>query len=408
MANYQYLTATGVIVTDTSDILAAIQAEYRAAFGADLVVTADTPQGVLITAEALARTEVINNNAALANQINPNIAGGVFLDAIMALTGVQRTAATPTVVTNVTLTGVAGTIIAEGAQAKTSAGDIFGTVSQVTLDVSGNGQVDFQSTEEGAIPCAAHELNIIVTAVLGWETVDNSPDSAPASATTLGAITQSDQSARAYRNNTLAFQGVALAEAITSALYNVPGVQSLFFQENVSNSTQTINGISMISHSVYACVNGGTNTDVAAALLENKSSGAAWNGGTTVNVIEPASGQTYAVKFDRPTPVGILVKVTSPNGNEADIIQAVLDYMNGLVSITNQNGTQQTLPGFVVGADVSPFEISSAIVAENPGIYIEKLELGLYPSGPYSTDAIVIGVNEIGYTQQSYVSVVVP
>ena len=67
---------------------------------------------------------------------------------------------------------------------------------------------------------------------------------------------------------------------------------SLTFQENVSASTQTINGISMVGHSIYACVAGGTDTDVAAALLENKSSGCAWNGGTTVNVVEPASGQS--------------------------------------------------------------------------------------------------------------------
>ncbi|MHC5543543.1 baseplate J/gp47 family protein, partial [Singulisphaera rosea] len=102
-APYQYLDATGVIVPDTSSLLADVQSEYQAVFGADLIVTPDTPQGVLITAETLARTEVVNNNAALANQINPNIAGGVFLDAILALTGMQRTPASPTVVTNVTL-----------------------------------------------------------------------------------------------------------------------------------------------------------------------------------------------------------------------------------------------------------------------------------------------------------------
>ncbi|OWK47548.1 hypothetical protein [Fimbriiglobus ruber] len=53
---------------------------------------------------------------------------------------------------------------------------------------------------------------------------------------------------------------------------------SLTFQENVSASTQTINGISMVGHSIYACIEGGTDTAVAAALLENKSSGCAWNG----------------------------------------------------------------------------------------------------------------------------------
>lgn len=394
---YQYADATGVIIPDTSGILTTVQDEYKAVFGADLVVTPDTPQGVLITAEALARTEVVNNNAAVANQINPNIAGGVFLDAIMALTGMQRTPASPTVVTNVTLTGVAGTVIPGGSLAATSAGDQFQSVGTVTLGAGGTATVDFQSVAAGPIPCADSALNTIVSSVLGWETVTNNPSSSPASVTTLGTSTQSDQAARALRQNTLAFQAVSLAEAITSALYATEGVTSLTFQENVSATTQTINGISMVGHSIYACVDGGADTDVAAALLENKSSGCAWNGGTTVDIVEPASGQTYQVKFDRPNVIGILIKVTTPNGNASNITQAVLDYAGGLI-----NG----LAGFIVGADASPFEIAGAIMSEYPGYFITKVELSLTSPVSYSTDVIPIAVNEIAYTQLSYITVV--
>lgn len=392
MADYQYIDATGIIIADTSIILTGVQDEYKAAFGADLVVTPDTPQGVLIAAETLARTQVVNNNAALANQINPNVAGGVFLDAIMALTGVQRTPATQSVVADVALTGVAGTVIPSGTQARTAAGDVFSSASNVTLDSGGNATVNFISVEYGPIPCAADELAFIVTNILGWETVDN-----PTGAT-LGTTTQSDQAARALRQNTLAFQAVALAEAITSALYNTAGVTSLTFQENVADTTQTINGISMISHSIYACVEGGTDEDVAAALLENKSSGCGWNGSTVVAVVEPSSGQAYDVKFDRPAEIGILVRVTTTNGLSGDIKQAVLDYADGLVD---------GFVGFVVGADVSPFEISGAITRQFPSYYISKVEISLVSPVAYSTDAITIGVNEIAKTQESYITVVI-
>lgn len=393
MADYQYVNATGTIIPDTAAILSEVQTEYKTVFGTDLVVTPDTAQGVLITAEALSRDEVVNNNAALANQINPNIAGGVFLDAIMALTGMQRTPATQTVVSNVDLTGVAGTVIPQGTQAKTAAGDLFATVSLVTLDISGEATVNFASVEYGAIPCAISALDTIVTNVLGWETVTN------ATAGVLGTSTQSDQAARALRVNTLAFQGVALPVAITSALYAVEGVTSLFFQENIDASTQTINDISMIGHSIYVCVNGGADEDVAAALLENKSSGAAWNGDTTVSVVEPASGQTYAVKFDRPEVVGVLIRVTTSNGNATNIANAILDYAAGLLP---------GLDGFVVGADVSPFEISGAIMSVYPGYFISKVEVSIVSPIVYSTDTLEIAVNEIAYTQNSYITVVVP
>ena len=129
---YDYINSTGVIVPDTVDILAEVQSEYQNALGSDLVVTPDTPQGVLINAEALSRAAVAANNANLANQINPNLSGGNFLDALMSLTGMQRTVATPSVVPNVSLAGIPGTIIPAGSQAQTAAGDIFQSVSTVT------------------------------------------------------------------------------------------------------------------------------------------------------------------------------------------------------------------------------------------------------------------------------------
>jgi hypothetical protein len=384
---------------DTSNLLTDVQSEYISVFGADLVVTPDSPQGVLISAEALARAEVVTNNAAMASQINPNVAGGVFLDAIMAMTGLQRTAQTQTQVPNVTVAGVAGTIIPQGALAQTAAGDQFMTLTQVTIPSTGNTLVNFASVAYGAIPCAAGALTQVVSSILGWETVTN------ATAGTLGATTQSDQAARALRQNTLGFQGVALPIAITSALYATPGVTSLTFQENVSPSTQVINGISMVGHSIYACVAGGSDTAVAAALLENKSSGCAWNGGTTVNVIEPASGQSYAVSFDRPAQIGILVNVTTTNGNAANITQAILDYAAGLVQVTDQNGSIGTLPGFVVGADVSPFDIAGAILAENPGTYLSSVQISLTSPISFTSNPIPVGVNQQAYTQASFVTV---
>ena len=509
MANpvYDYVETNGVIVTDTFGILAEVQAEYQGVFGNDLVVTPDTPQGVLITAEALARTAAANNNAALANQINPNLAGGIFLDAICALTGKQRISATSSIVT-AQLTGVAGTVIPFGSQAQTVNGDLFALQQSVTLGSGGTGTGVFVSVATGPIPINAGILTQIVNGgVLGWETITN------ASAGTLGTNQESDEAVRISRLNMLAFQGQSLAMAITSALHNVSGVQSLWFQENytsapmgmlisvtggttlhgtvqalsttsgsgtnggivvdadsmnfsvngqtipasspwpiaaftttgnitlsglgtqsggdwpstltagqiilVKNQTTasqngiwlaasgswtrgpynasgatiqgSLNGISMISHSVYACVNGGTSTAVAKALLENKSSGCGWNGSTTVNVTEPASGQVYPVSYDVPTQIPILVRVTlgantAPTNATTDVEQAVTDYAAG-----NVNGE----PGLVVGGNVSPFEIAGAINSEFPTIYVRKVEVALASTVVWGTSEIIIGVNQI-------------
>lgn len=382
--NYSYIDSTGVIVPDVSDILALVQAEWFGIFGPDLIVTPDTIQGVLIVGEVAARIATIQNNAALANQINPNLAGGIFLDAICALTGLQRTASTPTTVT-ATLSGIAGTIIPAGTRAQTQANDVFQTTGANIIGGGGTVTASLQSVVFGPIPCEIGALTQIVDGVLGWETVYNSTAAVP------GLNQQSDQSLRAQRKITLASQGVALPEAIVSALYQVPGVTSLTFQENTAATTQTINGISMVSHSIYSCVEGGTDTDVATALLKNKSLGAAFVGSTTVNVLEPYSGQTYVVKFDRPTPVPFLVRATVTNTDllidaTTAVKQAITDYANGLL---------EGQPGLIVGQDVSSFELAGAINIEFPSIYVSKVETSIDGGTTYLTTPIAIAVNQI-------------
>lgn len=395
---YQYITTSGVILPDTSDILAGVELEWQTKFGVDLATDPETPQGVLINAEALTRAEVVRNNAALANQINPNISGGVFLDALCALTGLDVPPATVSVVPSVALAGVAGSLIPIGVQAKTPTGDIFQSVSAVTLDGSGNATVNFQSLATGPIPCGIGDLTSIVTPVIGWETV-SSPTAA-----VLGVDELSDSALRALRAATLALQGSSLAAAITAAVAVVPGVKSQQFRENVTDSTATIDGISLVAHSVWSCVAGGTDLDVATALLTAKSGGANWNGATTVNVTDPASGQVYPVSFDRPTAVPMAVRATirPPSSALSPVTatqQAILDYANGVIP---------DQPGFVTGGSVSPFEIAGAVMSEIPGVYVKEIEVGTVASGPtYQTTEVALALNQVATLAVGNITVVV-
>lgn len=396
MADYQYLTSSGTVVADTSTTLAGVQDEFKTAFGSDLIVTSDTPQGVLIAAETLARDNAARNNAALANQINPNIAGGVFLDAIWALTGGSRTKATQSTV-SATMSGVPGAVVPAGSIASTTAGDHFELISEVTISTLGTVSGNFQSVEYGDIPAAPGTLSVIVSGVLGWEAVTNSD------AAILGTYEQSDIAARRARRNTLALQGTALPEAITSALYAVEGVKSLSFRENTAATTQTIDGISMVAHSVYACVDGGTDADVAASLLATKSVGAAWNGDESVSVVEPASGQTYTVKFDRPTEIPILIRATvSVNMSAIDPQTSVREAIVAFV-----NGEQDGEDGWIVGSDVSSFELAAAVSRSAPGVFVSNMEITKQTVNVYQNTTIPIAINELATTTSGSITVVV-
>lgn len=396
MADYKYILQSGTVVPDTADLQTEVEGEWKTAFGQDLQVTPDTPQGVMITAEVAARAAVAENNAALANQINPNIAGGIFLDAICALLGLERATATRSLVRDVAITGQPLTPIPAGIRARTNGGDLFESVGAVILDSFGAATVDFQSVDFGPVMAAPGTLINVVDSVLGWETVTNANAAIP------GVLEQSDESLRDLRRRTLARQGISTVEAQISDLSALDNVRSLQFRENTAATTQVIDGITMVAHSVWACVDGGLDAEIAASLLENKTNGAAWNGAVTVNVVEPSSGQTYPVKFDRPSAVAILVRVTVRQGtslaNPQDAVRdAVMSYVNG--EIPDERG-------FVVGVDVSPFELAGAVSYFLPGMFVTKVEVALAPAGAWQTTELAIALDEIATTTSASITVV--
>ena len=381
MADYEWITSRGVIVPDTAELRAAVEQEWKEAFGDDLVTTPDTPQGVLITAETEARDAVARNNAELANQINPDLAGGIFIDGIWSLTRGARRPAVRSVITGATLGGVPGTIVPAGSLAAVSGtGAQFRTISPVVIAPSGTVTANLESVEFGPIAAPIGQLVQVATAVLGWETITNSTTAA------LGRLEESDIAARRRRTQTLALQGASLAEAILSRVYTVEGVRSAVIRENTASSEQTIDGVVMSAHSVYVAVDGGQSTAIATALLESKSAGAQWVGNTTIPLVEPYSGQTYNVKFERPDEIQVYARVTAKFNSlpAQDIIpQAIVAYANGEL---------EGDAGFGIGRSVSPFELAGAVNQVEPRIFVTLVEL--------STDGITYGAGSIPITLQ--------
>lgn len=366
---YEYISPQGVIVPDTSEIKTQTESEWKAVWGEDLDVSPETPQGVMIASDVAVRSEVAANNAQLANQINPNYSGGIFLDDIWALTGGKRREASYTIVDGVELGGYPGITIPSGSRRATTDGNLFELLSSVTLDSAGSGIGIFQAIEPGPIACLAHTLTEPVqgyTAV-GWETSDN-----PSSGF-RGTSEQSDISAKQERRETLALQGRSLPEAVYSRVRAVRGVLSMSFRENFTDADATIDGIFLKKNSIWLCVDGGSDLDIAEALYKSKSGGCNYNGAVTVNYKEPIFNQNHIIKFDRSTTVPIMAKVTGrvvgtiTGDPEALIKQALLDYASGASS----NGEV----GFTLGTDVSPFELSSAINFQVPGVFITKVEI---------------------------------
>lgn len=384
MADFEFITQTGVVVPDTAQTLAEVQGEYQAAFGTELDLSPETPQGVLISMEVDARDGAVRMTAEAANQINPNLAGGVWLDALFALMGGQRTRATRSQLDAVELGGVPGAVIPAGSRARVAgSGALFELAGAVALNPSGRGVGTFLSVDFGPVDAAPGALSEIATVTLGWETVSN--PAAPA----LGRFGETDAQTRLRRRQMLGRQSTGLIQSVRAGLLDTSGVRSCQVRENYTDAAITIDGITLAPHSIYAAVDGGTDADVAATLLDRKSLGAGFNGATEILVVEPASGQTYAVKFDRPDLIDVFVRVRiaagSPLADPANSVRdAILRYVNG-----EQAGEE----GLGVGRTVSAFELAGAINRDFPQVFVRGVGLGTSP-GTFTETEIPIAINQ--------------
>lgn len=396
MANYNYITSSGTVVPDTADVKEIVQNEYKEALGDDISLEDSTPQGRLIDIETTARTAVIENNALVANLFNVMLSYGIFLDAMLANFGMYREGATASRV-EVILTGQKGTVIPAGSQASTSAGVIFYSENDLTIGEDGTVNGDFLSLDLGEIACAAGELNKIVDGTFGWETISN-----PASAD-LGTDKESDAHFKQRFLNSGLFTGKALLENYYKVILDTENVKSAFVYDNYADTQVEYDTVTILPHSVYCCVDGGNDEDIANAIFSVKSVGCGFTGTTSVQVKDDIFGVLYNVKFSRPELVKIYVSITVDKGTSAStelentIKEAVQKFASGDIS---------GYDGLNIGVNVSPFEMAAAVNTYIPGITVKNLQVG-YSEDELSVEELTIHVCERAVIYSENIKVVI-
>lgn len=384
---YSYIETTGVVVTDTSKVKEQVQKEYQKALGENLDLNDSTPQGRLIEAETIARKRTIENMALLANMFNKNQAFGIFLDSLASVFGIERIGATRTRVT-CTLSGEEGTVVPANAQVQDTNGNLYYLENKVEIGEEGTATGVFLAMNKGAIDCQANTVTQIVTAVLGWTSVNNS------SAGITGLEGESDNSLR-QQFSVKQYSGDGQSKNVENKVLQVDDVIDCLVLENETNASKTVEGIVIATpHSIYVCVDGGTDSEVAQAIYQSKSGGCAYGAdGTNTpvasNLISTSVNNTTVI-FARPSTKEIEVKVTLASGQatndmKAKVKQAITQYVGGNV---------EQVEGLRIGTSVSPFEIASAITIQIPEIYISQVEIKVKNVGSFSTATISVNANE--------------
>jgi hypothetical protein len=250
--------ATGFIAPQESAILAGVQADQNTAFGGNLNLALNTPQGQLAQSETAIIGDANNQFLALANGVDPAYASGRMQDAIGRIYFIERNPAQGTVVV-ATCTGLPGVVIPLGAQAIDQNGNIYNCTQSGTIPVGNSINLEFTCTVTGAIACPTGFLNTIYQAIPGWDTITNAAPGVE------GNAVESRAEFEFRREASVALNAQGSAPSVLGAVFNVTGVLDAYV---LTNDTSVTSG---------AVVTGGISNGSGAA-------------GTTLNVTAVSSG----------------------------------------------------------------------------------------------------------------------
>lgn len=324
MALVGHIDETGIHIPTYPALLAELQGSFRAIFGEDVYLEADSQEGQMLAMFAMALHDANLLAQSVYNAFSPQTAQGAGLSRMVRLNGIARLPASRSTV-DLTLTGQPGTVITGGV-AQDVAGQKWQLPDTVTISVAGEITVTAQAADPGAIQAAAGEVNAIATPTRGWQSVTN------VLAATPGVDAESDASLRVRQRVSTALPSQTVLEGIVGAVANVSGVIRLKMYENDTGEPDS-NGIP--PHSLALVVEGGDVADIAGAVAGKKTPGCGTHGDITVTVAD-RYGMPSVVGFSRPVEVPVVVEVTiapragyvSPTG--AAIRKNLAEYFNAL------------------------------------------------------------------------------
>lgn len=349
------VSAAGVITVDSSGIRESFVSAYKNALGSDLNTDAGTPQGQMILNDTAMLTYAQNQAVLVANAYNVLTATGSALDVVANFWGYYRKQEVATVVA-CTFTGSDGTVIPIGSLVSDGTNN-YATLDEITISGgSATGQV--QCVEPGAVVCASGAIDEIVTVISGWDTVSNT------AAGVTGYDRETDNQFRArITANWFNVRARGALGAIWDNMAALPNVASVCVRENPSNENMTIDTFTLVPHSVFVCVAGGSNDDIARCMYNQKTIGANTNGNTNVVYYDETSGlrMTYKIQRAEAINIGVAIQYQTNYFTTADVVEqiktALMEYVKlnpfGIGQIISGNMLAQAFHDFVYASFLS-------------------------------------------------------
>lgn len=389
------VTAVGISAPSYADVVASLQASYRAIYGSDAYLEADSQDGQWIAVLAQAIHDV--NQAAIAtyNAYSPSTAQGVGLSSTVKINGLARLVASNSTAA-VVVVGQVGTVITNGVVADTN-DNKWNLPATVTIPLAGQITVTATAQELGAITAAAGTITKINTPTRGWQTVNNPADAIP------GAPVESDATLRRRQAASTAQAAQTPMAGIYGALANLPGVTALAGYEN---DTGVTNSFGLPAHSISFVVEGGDVVQIAQTIAQKKNPGTGTYG-TTSELILDTMGASVTVNFYQPTQVPLKAAITIKalagyvSSTGTALQQAVANYMNSQgIGAGATDGTGKIYL-WRVGAIAAMMGSGLESTFDVTVVQIGKV------SGALGTSDIAIAFNELGTCDVAHITLTV-
>lgn len=388
IADLVYVDKTGFHYPDYPTVLDYLKQEYRAIYGADTYLEADSQDGQWVAILALAMFDSMQVAATVYNSFSPLTAQADALSRNVKINGIARLVASYSTV-DLRIVGTAGTVITNG-QAEDTLGQKWKLPTTVTIPVGGEIVVTATAVEIGDVGAAANTVNKIATPTLGWQSVNN------AAAATVGDPIESDAELRLRQSQSTMIPSLSVMEGIVGAVASLAGVSRY---RGYENDTATTNADGITAHTIALVVEGGTTQAIAEAIAAKKTPGTKTQGTTSYTTYDQY-GIANIINFYRPTvaTIGIEVSLTALTGylsTTGDLIKAALKTYIDTLEI----GDDVLITKLYTPANLSNVDLTNTYNVTQ--IRIKK------NAGSFGTSNISLAFNEIAQTALTDVTLVV-
>ena len=382
------VSETGLITVDSSGIKDSFVQAYQDALGSDIRTDAGTFQGQMILNDTSMLTYAQNQCVLIANAYSVLRAKGSALDVVANFWGYYRRQATATVV-NCVLSGNEGLIIPKGSLVSDGTNE-YELLDDATIGESGSVVGQFQCTKKGAVICLGGTVTEIVNDIDGWDTVTNN-----ASGVTGYDLENDNQFRARITANWFNVRARGALGAIWDNMAQLDNVISVCVRENPTNANMTIDGFTLAPHSVFVCVAGGSDSDIAQCMYNQKTIGANTNGNTTVSWYDSTTGLTNRYKIQRASTVNLRVEVSYQTSyfTTADVEEQIKTAIMGWVA-ENPFRIGQTISGNMLAQAFDGFVYADLL----------SIKVGVVNSGEDAEDYLTTTIGQIAVLESANIT----